>query len=955
MNNILNVDELVVDFNMYIGDDIAIEVKKFPPFRGIVMDDDEQMTGKIFAEENAKTGPRVFDVYLGENSPFFVDNKEMTVYVTSGGIAEMSDMEKSEMMKTLEYIDIGDINRISLQVKVLSYPSMLTCICQQSRDKFPDDDDEIRNFFELNEDEVNDGESQHTRIFQRFITNEQYQTIFFDEMSRLGRFKVKCLLDNTSINNRKTFTFTVGNFEGSDLKTTLMSESNAPIFPNCLTFNFKQELSDEQRKELTKKIDYYSNDYISSYINEKIKEENKTYNWSDNGCAIWNERDLVDLPNSAIGFCLEAVENCNTVFNYNSTEFAYDFASTIDTEETFRSKIDTKIRLDNITIESDNFAPNITRINGRYRRSDEKHVYIQVTNRINQRIFCNYKKASRVPVYTSTVEDILGYHSIYLEPYETRDDIVIELEQEGFTEQMYSVMAVCMNVPGASYSSHYTPPFPLVVYYNRRGFTVKEYEPAQSVDCAKQKDRFMVPECLVEVQSHRIPEYHGSFKKENNTDDEELFHLMPNAHQIQLLQDEIEFMKDAPDMVSYFDDMSYVGEMLGRRVCQHTYNYNKCREQKKEVYSEILNHFQQSFTIDNYQSVLELTTVNKVKTVKAFLETVFYLTNNPDSISNVFQLEFLFSFIDSIDVKDLLEFAGASVPDRIDMVKVLVASTVNLLDILIYARADGIIQETVKESNGVITDSEYAVDQQFILTYMLKQFWDLGETHFDYDTFGFYLYGHIADPQTKGAGFTDDWQVKTYFENLNIEISFRHQLLERYGGDYVHVYSYKRYPFVKMGMQSVYENFVGLMMFDKEFTLKDVDDIDDDLMVNVTYHDSKHISRDFRSCLVFNEIADEFSSRGTKFLRHRIKNVDYEYIQCRLSMFGDLTLGVAGNAEDEIEEQTILVIILSILALVLLVVVGYAVVLFIKKKSQKIIPDSIVEPIRDGSGFSEPI
>ena len=957
MNNILNVDEIEVDFNLYIVDDIIIETKKFPSFQGIVMNDDEQMSGKIIASENATPGPRVFDVYLDENSPFYIVDKEMTIYVTNGGIAEMSELERIEMMKTLEYIDIGDINRISLQVKVIPYPSMLTCICQQSRDSFPDDD-EIRNFFKIHENDFGeDGESQHRRIFQRFVTNQQYQTIFFDEMSRLGRFKVKCLLDNTALINRKTFSFTVGNYDGADLKIQLMDESNAPIFPNCLTFNFKQDLNQEQRKSLTKQIDYYSNNYISSYVNDMIKleDENKTYNWSDNGCFIWNERDLVDLPNSAIGFCLEAVENCNTIFNYNSTEFAYNFSATIDNENSFSSKFDTNVRLENITIESDNSPPNITLINGRYLISDEKNVYIQVFNHINQRIICNYRKASRVTLYTSTVEDILGYDTIYLEANETRSDVVIELEKEGFTEQMYSVMVVCMNNPGASYSSHYTVPFPLVVYYNRRGFTAKEYDPVPRVDCSKEKDRYMVAECLGEIQAKRIPDYQGGFKKENNTDDEELFYLMPNAHQIQFLQDELDFMEDAPDLVAYFDDMSYVGEMLGRRTCQHTYDYNKCREQKKEVYSEMLNHFQKTFTIDNYDSVLNLTTVNKVKTVKAFLETVFYLTNNPDSISNIFQIEFLFSFLDSINVKDIFNFCNASIPDRIDIVKVLAASTVNLLDILIYARADGIIQETVKADTGIITDSEFAIRQQFILVYILKQFWDLGETHFDYDTFGFYLYGHIADPQTKGTDFVDDWQVMTYFENLDIEVTFRHQLLQRYGGDFVHVYSYKRYPFIKMGTKSVYENFVGLQMFDKNFILKNVQNIEDDLMVNVTYHESKSISNDFKKCLVFDEINDEFREEGTHFQRHRTKNVEYEYIRCRLSMFGDITLGKEGTYDDEKKEQAILVVILSILALALLIVVGYGVVLFIKKKSQKIIPEPIADAIIDGGRFSDQI
>ena len=959
MNNILNVDEITVDFNLYIADGIEIEAKTFPPFKGIVLSDDERMSGMIIANDNAKPGPRVFDVDLGKNSPFYVMNKELTVYVTNGGIAEMSELERVEMMKTLEYIDIGDINRISLQVKVIPYPSMLTCICQQSRDPFPDDD-EIREFFSYHEDddeEDEDGESQHKKIFQRFVANQQYQTIFFDEMSRLGRFKIKCLLDNTSIMNRKTFTFTVGNYDGADLKVQLMDESNAPIFPNCLTFNFKQDLNDEEREKLTKQIDYYSNDYISTFVKNQIQieEPNKTYNWSDNGCFIWNERDLVELPNSAIGFCLEAVENCNTKFNYNSTEFAVNFTSTIDDENKFRNAIETNIRLENITIESDNSAPNITLINGRYIFSDEKRVYIQVINHIDQRIICHYKKASRVTLYVSTVEDILGYNTIYLEPNETRSDVVIELEKEGFTEQMYSVMVVCMNNPGASYSSHYTIPFPLVVYYNRRGFTAKEYDKVPRLDCSAVKDRYMEPECLTEIQARRIPDYIGDFKKENNTDDEELFYLMPNAHQIQLLEDELDFMLDAPDMVAYFDDLSYVGEMLGRRTCQHTYNYNKCREQKKEVFSEMLNHFQQTFTIDNYDKILNLTTANKVKTVKAFLETVFYLTNNPDSISSIFQIEFLFSFIDSIDVKDLFDFCKASIPDRIDIVKVLAASTVNLLDILIFARADKIIEDDIDVNTGIIKNSEYVIRQQFLMVYVLKQFWDLGETHFDYDTFGFYLYGHMKDPQTRDSGYVDDWQVQTYFENLDIEIAFRHQLLEKYGGDFVHVYSYKRYPFIKMGTTSVYENFVGLSMYDKDFVAKDVENIEEDLMVNVTYHNSKHISNEFQKCLVFDELKDEFRDDGTHFQRYREKNVEYEYVLCRLPMFGVFTLGKQATPNEESKEQAVLVVILSILALALLIVVGYGVVLFIKRKSQKIIPEPIAEAIVDGGRFSDQI
>jgi flagellar basal body-associated protein FliL len=72
-------------------------------------------------------------------------------------------------------------------------------------------------------------------------------------------------------------------------------------------------------------------------------------------------------------------------------------------------------------------------------------------------------------------------------------------------------------------------------------------------------------------------------------------------------------------------------------------------------------------------------------------------------------------------------------------------------------------------------------------------------------------------------------------------------------------------------------------------------------------------------------------------------------------MFGVFTLGKEATPNEESKEQAILVVILSILALALLIVVGYGVVLFIKKKSQKIIPEPIAEAIVDGGNFSDQI
>lgn len=77
-------------------------------------------------------------------------------------------------------------------------------------------------------------------------------------------------------------------------------------------------------------------------------------------------------------------------------------------------------------------------------------------------------------------------------------------------------------------------------------------------------------------------------------------------------------------------------------------------------------------------SVLGLIIVNKVRTVKAFVETLFYLTNNPDCIINKHQIEFFLNFIETIQIEELFDFSEAGISDRTDIVKVLVEYVVNI-------------------------------------------------------------------------------------------------------------------------------------------------------------------------------------------------------------------------------------------------------------------------------------
>jgi hypothetical protein len=76
------------------------------------------------------------------------------------------------------------------------------------------------------------------------------------------------------------------------------------------------------------------------------------------------------------------------------------------------------------------------------------------------------------------------------------------------------------------------------------------------------------------------------------------------------------------------------------------------------------------------------------------------------------------------------------------------------------------------------------------------------------------------------------------------------------------------------------------------------------------------------------------------------ENVKYERasksaIRCKLSQFADVSLGDIEKLEGDDKDSLLPIIILVILAIALLVVVGYAIVLFIRKKTSKIIPEQI--------------
>lgn len=63
MENIYNANPIKLIFNSYIGDGLSFENTIFPPFIEVHVPTDESWAGKIYADDNARPGFRVIDVF----------------------------------------------------------------------------------------------------------------------------------------------------------------------------------------------------------------------------------------------------------------------------------------------------------------------------------------------------------------------------------------------------------------------------------------------------------------------------------------------------------------------------------------------------------------------------------------------------------------------------------------------------------------------------------------------------------------------------------------------------------------------------------------------------------------------------------------------------------------------------------------------------------------------------
>ena len=215
----------------------------------------------------------------------------------------------------------------------------------------------------------------------------------------------------------------------------------------------------------------------------------------------------------------------------------------------------------------------------------------------------------------------------------------------------------------------------------------------------------------------------------------------------------------------------------------------------------------------------------------------------------------------------------------------------------------------------------------------------MGETSFLYNTFNFYLHTKTDNPAQSRQNrilYEDDWTINVQFNAPNITVQFRHALLQKYQGHYIHVYSYKHYPFVKMGTNLIYPNFVGIEMYGEQGDYINVQDINEEFAVNITYNDISNINLSVKDCLIFDEKEMAVSAENIKYER-----ASKSAIRCKLSQFADVSIGDIEKIEGDDKDSLLPIIILVILAIALLAVVGYAIVLFIRKKTSKIIPEQI--------------
>ena len=380
------------------------------------------------------------------------------------------------------------------------------------------------------------------------------------------------------------------------------------------------------------------------------------------------------------------------------------------------------------------------------------------------------------------------------------------------------------------------------------------------------------------------------------------------------------------------DQVLYTSELLARRNCSLTENYEECEKDNRDYFNRTFRMLSRFVVKDTIIESIAQTT-NSTLYALLFVQDLYALSNNfhcadPNNFEDVF------NYIEASvkQTKNIVQLIQPTNEDTIiDVVKYLAASAVNLIDWLTYGEALGIVK---KNDKGLIEDER--VERVKNLTHeTLMHLWSTSEKYFNYDRFHYKVEKRDLELELgRRLRRLDetDWAHNIIFDTLNIKVTYREKLFNDGQAEISTIYCYEKYPLFSNQYNNGSFHIVGMKMYNKEYKeITNLTSISSGKRPIVIFDSQFEGSDTFTDCKLVSK--NEMTTTGVTSSTNTDADSKKTYITCTLSSLGEVGVTIKVSSS-----SLWLIILLSIAGVALLAALGYFIITLVKKKRSAIPP-----------------
>ena len=396
-----------------------------------------------------------------------------------------------------------------------------------------------------------------------------------------------------------------------------------------------------------------------------------------------------------------------------------------------------------------------------------------------------------------------------------------------------------------------------------------------------------------------------------------------------LLEYEIAHMEAQDQFKLTIDQVLYTSELLSRRKCSETVNFEECEKDNRKFFERIFKMLSFYLPKDKFIEQIKGTT-NSTLYALLFVQDVYAISNNFHSVGTQELFEEVFNYIEAVvkETKTFVDLIPVEADEKviIDIVKYLAASAVNLVDFMSFGEALGFVKKT--EAGYIESDKPERIKELILST--LESLWSTSEKYFDYERFHYKVEKRDLEGSRRLRNLVEDWEHIIYFEGLNIRTTYREKLFTDAKAEIAVIYCFVKYPYLSNGFSESSQHFVGMRMYDKEYKELTVDSISSDNRPTVIFEPA--VEGDFGVCKIFTK-NDKLTTTGveTKQLKEASKRTFYN---CNLSVLGEV--GLSKGKPEKKSGFPWLIVCLSVGGAIILAVIIYIIIRISKKKKSSI-------------------